>query len=256
METEIRKSIENLFISSIYPNCPKKHLCDKGQGTISKKTKMPFIGWEYDNNPQIPNLLFISLDSGCEYQGFHTIDEIRNQVILEPPRLQKGKDTVLHWYQTFDIATILLDKYIDESKKTGVAYVDSLISHTNSAKCTQSKDGNSQADGHFFDNCFDFLKIEIPLYRADIIVTQGNRAFDCLSGNLVIEKILLETSHNGMDVKFPIFIREVNNRKVLHIPMYHPSYYKGYWGNKKVIIDNINKIKEITDLIRSERMHN
>lgn len=254
MESEIRKNIENLFKASIYPVCPKKHLCDRGKGTISIKPKMPYIGWNYDNNTQIPNLIFISLDSGREYPGFHTTEEVQNSVKFNPPRSHKGKDIVLHWYQTFDLAALLLDKYIEDSMKMDNSYVDSLISHTNSAKCTQNKEANSQADGQFFDNCSDFVKSEIPLFNADIIVTQGRRAHDCINGNYIIEKIILEAKYNEKDVKFPIFIREIDKRKILHIPMYHPRYYRGYWANKKAVTDNLDKINSIVDSIRKERM--
>ncbi|MCE5321407.1 MAG: hypothetical protein LLF93_09960 [Bacteroidales bacterium] len=248
MTTEICKNIENLFTSNIYPNCPKKQLCDRGQEKISIKPKMPYIGRNYDNNPQIPNLLFISLDSGEEYENYHNIEEIRTGVEKTPPRYNPGKDVKKHWYQTFDIATLLLDKYFDNSIKKGVSYVDSFISHTNSAKCTQNKEGREQADSHFFYNCLEFVIKEIPLFNADIIITQGILAQNCLKEYLIREKIVLETTHNGAEVKLPICIRELNNKIILHIPMYHPSYYRGYWGHKQALSENLKRITDIIDL--------
>lgn len=249
MNTEICKNIENFFTSNIYPNCPKKQLCDRGQDRISIKPKMPYIGRNYGNNPQIPNLLFISLDSGIEYPNYHTIEEIRTGVEKDPPRYNpKENEGKQHWYQTFDIATLLLDKYIDNSIKKGVSYVDPFISHTNSAKCTQNKEDKGQADSHFFYNCLEFVIKEIPLFNADIIITQGILAQNCLKEYLIREKIVLETTHNGKGVKLSIYIRELNNKKILHIPMYHPSYYRGYWGHKQALSENLKRITDIIDM--------
>jgi len=248
MNTEICKNIENLFTSNIYPNCPKKQLCDQGQEKISTKPKMPYIGRNYGNNPQIPNLLFISLDSGKAYPDCFTIGEVRASVEENPPRYNPGKDAILHWYQTFDIATLLLDKYFDDSIKKGVSYVDSFIAHTNSAKCTQSKESNKQADSHFFNNCREFVIKEIPLFNADIIITQGIHAQSCLNEYIISETIVLETIYKGKEVKFPIYIREINFKKTLHIPMYHQRCGKVYWGQKQAFSENIKRITDIIDM--------
>jgi len=251
MNEEICTNIENLYISTIYPNCPKKALCESGQQNFSKKPKMPYIGRDYGNNPKIPNLLFISLDSGDENENCHTIEEIRNDVKTNPPRKNPGKDIVKHWYQTFDIATLFLDYYLDESIKKGVSYVDTFVAHTNSAKCTQNKEKRKQADANVFENCFGFVVEEIPLFNADLIITQGIPAQYCLNAYKIRDTIVLETTHNGKDIKFPIFLREKNNKIFLHIPMFHQSYFKGYWGQKQAFRENLEKIIEIVENARN-----
>ncbi|MCX6230917.1 MAG: hypothetical protein NTZ33_05185 [Bacteroidetes bacterium] len=251
MNKEICKNVENLFTSTIYPNCNKKRSCANGQPDFSIKPKMPYIGREYGNNPQIPNLLFISLDSGNPGTE-NNIEEIRNSVENNPPRLNPGEYAVRHWNQTFEIASFFLDKYINESIKKENFYTDKYFAHTNSAKCSQNKKHRAQADNRLFDNCREFVVSEIPLFNADIIITQGNKACDCLSQFKKIgEPIVLETIHNGKEVKFPIYVREINNKKTIHIPMYHPSYYKGYWGQKTAFTNNLKKIVDIIQNIKN-----
>jgi hypothetical protein len=253
MNNVICKDIENLFVSSIYPDCPKKPFCDNlKEFGFSKKPKMPFIGRQYATNPKIPNLLFISLDSGDEYANYHTIDEIRKGVEDNPPRLNPGKgEVVRHWYQTFDLAALILGYYFPESLKIGGSYVDAFVAHTNSAKCTQSKKGREQADNRLFENCREFILKEIPFFDAQIIITQGIPAKNCLSPFLISETIVLEAIHNDKEIQLPIYIRKINGKNVLHIPMNHPSFFKGYWGQKQVLKINMDKIIDIIEKVKN-----
>ena len=243
MKIEISKNIEELYSSSIYPNCPKKSLCNNAKlDGFSKKPKMPYIGSEYGNNPNVPNLLFVSLDSGDEYENLHTIEEIRTEVENNPPR-RTGQDKGKHWYQTFEIAETLLQSYFDNIGEQSNGFTDRYIAHTNSSKCTQSKAHRAEADKKLFDHCRDFVKKEISLFNANIIITQGAKAEQVLNSFEILEKTIFETIHNGRPVSLPIFIRNINQNNVIHIPMYHQSYYKGYWGQKQALIENLEKLK-------------
>lgn len=239
--------IEDLYTSSIYPDCPKKELCDNESNSISKKPKMPYIGREYGNSSNVPNLLFVSLDSGDEQENYHTIEEVRSRVELRSPRDINGSDKVKHWYQTFDIAAIILDTYIDEQIKAerGVAFVDNFISHTNSAKCTQNKENKKEADYILFNNCRPFVVKEIPLFDADVIISQGAYARKVLEEFQVVNEVLLKSTHKDKDVSLPLRVREINNKKTIHIAMHHPSYYKGYWGQKQALEDNLDVIHNL-----------
>lgn len=252
MNDEIIKNIEDLYTSSIYPNCEKKNLCSHEKlEEFSKKPKMPYVGREYGNNINIPNLLFLSLDSGLEHPELHTIQEIRKEVETEHPRTI-GRGTSNHWYQTFDIAELILKHFFVDfqmMKEKDVFYTDRFIAHTNSSKCTQNKEGRAQADNNLFYNCREFVRKEIPLFNANIIITQGAKAEQVLDSFEVIEKKVFDSIHNGKPVTLPTFIRIINKKQVLHIPMYHQSYYKGYWGQKKVLMENIEQIKMILNQI-------
>lgn len=248
MNQEICKNIEDLYTSNIYPNCPNKQLCNNENSEIlSKKPKMPYIGREYGNNTQIPNLLFLSLDSGLEHPNLHTIKELRTSVETENPRAP-GPGNVNHWFQTFDIAEFILKDFFtdfNELIKHNPFYTDLFIAHTNSSKCTQNKSGKAQADNHLFKNCKPFVIQELGLFNAHIIITQGKKAEECLAVYEVVEKRIIETNHNGEQIKLSVFIKTIDSKKTLHIPMYHQSYYRGYWGQKKVLFDNIDQIQTI-----------
>lgn len=250
---QICSGIEKLYASSIYPDCPKKDLCDDGKHRFSKKPKMPYIGRNYGNKSKVPNLLFISLDAGEEIDNYHTIPEIRKGVEDKPPRIHLSNAKTRHWHQTFDIADILLAPYIGKQIKDekGISFVDSYIAHTNSAKCTQNKDNRKSADAILFSNCHPFVLKEIQLFDADIIVTQGGYAAKTLENDIfaIVEDKILESTHNGKDVSLTIYIREVNGKKTLHIPMYHPSYFRGYWAQKQTLEDNLKDIQKIVQEI-------
>ena len=142
--TELVSIIENWYNNSIYPKCPKYIECKKDCDNFSKRPKMCYIGRKYNEYDQIPNLVFLSLDSGSEVN--YTIEEIRNGVEKDPPQsFEKNK----HWYQTFDIAKLILSPFLDESVKKTNNFVNPFIVHTNSAKCTQNKTNNSEADKIF-----------------------------------------------------------------------------------------------------------
>lgn len=249
MNDEIIKNIEDLFTSSIYPTCPKKSLCNNTNlDGFSKKPKMPYIGSEYGNNSNVPNLLFVSLDSGNEYENLHTLTEIREEVENNPPR-RKGQHKGKHWFQTFDIAHSFIKLFLEDIEDKDIHYTDQFIAHTNSSKCTQSKEGRAEADKKLFDHCRDFVKKEIQLFNANIIITQGAKAEQVLNSFEVIEKKVFETIHKSKPILFPVFIKSINNRSVLHIPMCHQSCYKEYWGQKQALVENLEQIKIILNQV-------
>lgn len=107
----------------------------------------------------------------------------------------------------------------------------------------------AEADKKLFDHCRDFVIKEIPLFNANIIISQGEKAEQVINSFEVIEKKVFESIHNGKSVSLHASIRSINKRQVLYIPMYHQSYYKGYWGQKKVLMENIEQIKMMLDRI-------
>jgi uracil-DNA glycosylase family 4 len=244
---KIVAEVERFYFETVYPKCPKYEMCKKDWPNFSVKPKMSYIGREFGNNTSIPNLVFLSLDSGDEYNNYHTITEIRDGVedVKQRPQNCVGIEKTRHWYQTFDLAKIILDPFLPDSLKIGNAYVNPYIVHTNSAKCTQNKPNRNKADDFIFHNCREFVIKELELYNPDIIITQGRLAEVVLNHFSENCRYNIETIHNSKNVKMSIFERNLTGKRIIHIPTYHPTYFKGYWSQKTNISNNVEIISQI-----------
>ena len=237
---QIVSSLENWYCENIYPVCPKLSKCQENCQSFSKKPKMCYIGKEYGNSSEIPNLVLVSLDSGSqdEINPLYTINQIRNNVEERAPQIfEKNK----HWYQTFDLAKIILSPFIIDSIKNSEFLVNPYIVHTNSAKCTQNKSGNAIADDRLFDNCREYVITELELLKPKIVITQGSKADIVLNHFKEIDRIEFKLNNKQL----LIIIRVINNVKVVHIHTYHPSYYRGYWAQKEIIVNNVEVIAKL-----------
>ncbi|MBN2836163.1 MAG: hypothetical protein JXR48_14485 [Candidatus Delongbacteria bacterium] len=185
-----------------------------------------------------------------------TIDEIRKEVENKNDfNSTKGKEKGKHWFQTFNLSCLILEPFLHDLIKSENE-VKPFIVHANSAKCNQGKKGRKQADNILFENCREYVLEELPLYKPDVIVSQGNKAWDAIGKadgeHKVIDTLSIEYEHNSKTVKMNIFIRDMNGRKFMHIPMFHPSYFRGYWEQKECLKINRFKITEkITELMNS-----
>lgn len=250
---EIVESVTRFYEPHIYPICPKIGDCNRENSEkFSKMPKMSYIGREYGNKREIPNLVFLSLDSGDTKENYSTISQLRNYTENDDiMRYEKN----LHWFQTFNLSCLILKPFLNDMVKNENE-VKPYIVHANSAKCNQGKKGRKQADNILFKNCREYVLEELPLYEPDIIVSQGYKAWDVIGKadgeHKVLETIAIEYKHNSKIIKMSIFIRDMNGRKFLHIPMYHPSYFRGYWGQKECIKANSFIITEkLTELMNS-----
>jgi hypothetical protein len=242
LNNEITQRVENLYNERIFPNCPNYDVCKRESENFPDKPKMSYIGRKYGNHQELPKLLFLSLDSGDTKDNYSTIEELQNHT--EQDNILSYEKN-LHWFQTFNLAVHILKPFLKDLIQNEND-VKPFIVHANSAKCNQGKAGRNQADNILFRNCKGFVVEELPLYGSDLIVTQGNRAWDvlCEFPNIKSESFQIECTHKSKEIKLNVYVREMNGRKFLHIPMYHPSYYKGYWGQKKCLIENIDKLSQ------------
>ena len=208
----------------------------------------PSVGQNYDNEENVPKLLIISLDNA-------------NGDPLEIKELNLSPKNP-HWRETKSIADIVLNPFIKDETKKGRNY----FSHTNSAKCKQQKKDTNSSPNSFFYNCRSIVRKDIKEFAPDIIVTQGENATLWMNDSMTIEKIKIEAIRKNGENKGVKFeqtwkIIEFNDRKILVIPMAHPTSRKamwsdgvsrgGLWSAQKQLVsekENIAKIKEIIEL--------
>jgi len=242
------KIVENIeqFYKSIYPICPLIDKCNKEKSdNFSQKPKMSYIGREYGNSRAIPNLLFLSLDSGGGEEVKFTIEDIRDEVENRTDFSKfNGRDRQKHWFQTFWLGKIILEPFLNE-KIQAENDVKPYIVHTNSAKCNQGKPNRSQADKLLFTNCMSFVKDEIPYYNPDIIITQGNRAWDVMGQYQTIEEknFRIGPLLHSKNEEITIYAKKIGNKIAFHIPLYHPRY-GGFKWQKQCLEHNMYVIKE------------
>jgi uracil-DNA glycosylase len=236
----IEKDLEKEY-AKLYDYCHNEWKCRhylnltcKGKGKFSIKPKMPFVGEKYGKD-NVPKVLFISADPAHDYKNLHTIDDLRKEE-NRPHNGQKGK----HWGETFALGKILTEQRSDE-----------YFAHTNAAKCCQNKENNKEADKRLFDNCRDFLKQELSVFKADIIVTQHRYAKLILdSYKKVLEPIILDVKNPKYKIReLEIYAIDMNGKQTLFIPTDHPRHCSTYWAHKDAIKNNMNKIKEILSTI-------
>ena len=235
----------------------------------------PSVGQNYDNKENVPKLLIISLDNaGGDCHGVNEITES----LLDPKKnaylIKKKKKTFNpHWRETLSIANIILNPFIKENHliedkiKRGRNY----FSHTNSAKCKQQIKNKNSSPYSFFYNCRSIVLKDVEAFAPDIIVTQGKNATLWMKSmkpeEIEIKKIpikaTIEKGKNKGEFKQTWKVIEVNGRKILVIPMAHPTSRKakwpdgksrgGLWYAQKQLVsekENIAKIKEIIEKIK------
>ena len=239
----LEQTIENFYSTTIENGeklCPNYESCNQNINyTVSKIPKRPYIGRFYGKFQAIPRLLFLSLDSGDTQNDYINIDQVREKTELNFPSTKGGS----HWEQTFDLAKEILTPFINENVAGDIDF-RKLFVHVNSAKCTQNKEHRRIADPILFKNCQKYVIEEIPFYEADIIITQGLKAFDVIDKfeSLYVNMIIGE--YKKKKENFRLYFRQIGNKTVIHIPLYHPSYFSGYWKRKYILLQNLNYIKE------------
>ena len=206
--------------------CRKKNEC----GAIAGP-KEPFIGSEFGKG-RFPRLVVLSLDAGKIDSGTNcSVDRIEDGTWI--PKVRGGKTR--HWWRTLQLVySILGDKPLSEASDREIAAAVNWMAHLNSARCTQNKARNAQADKLLFENCREFVKEELNILQPQILFTQGERAWD------VIEDVARKVPKQPLGDSSGSYIRSFGfaGQPCRHVHFYNPSYWSGY-------------VKQHNDLVRS-----
>lgn len=224
--SQLREYYNSQGISALNFLCQHKDKCSTASGQPNPYFTGPkeaLVGTNYEK-ATLPRVLFVSLDSGGESPDPHTrmMEHLRNweENDLVVADLPKNK----HWYLTHLLAWHILKKFRGDLT---LETLRSCFAHTNSAKCCENNSGSAEASNTLFNNCRQYLHREVEILDPRILITQGNQAKAAIDHQFqeVSDNEILEGSKN------PVLLK-INDRPVLWIHTYHPSYYGGFWKQK------------------------
>lgn len=214
----------------------------KGECKTFSKAKEAMVGSEYEKHT-VPRILFISLDPGTssrihaerttEYQRENEI--VENESDLGPG----GK----HWKETCLLAHRILKRFKPDLT---LLEIQAYFAHTNSAKCCQNKSGGGMADERLFDNCREYIRGEIEVLDPNIIITQGDQAWNAVKHDSVEQdiepggKILIRVAEGKGNYEqtrnayYDNGILHINHREVLWFHFHHTNAFGFFWDQKKI----------------------
>lgn len=210
-------------IEAVDFRCPMAESC-RAVCTDFVSAREAFVGSEYEKGT-LPRVLFVSLDPARDLSNRdpskRTMQAMREreESASRPSEGSKGFRRNSHWYQTHRFAHDLLCRV---AASRGIAppsfqNIHKYFAHTNSAKCKDAARGAAQGHARLFENCRQFIPEEVATLRPDVVITQGVRAREALSGAFTV----LDRQHSPMNYRYEIV--EVTDRPVLKLGMYHPN---------------------------------
>lgn len=216
---------ENRILSTNF-DCQFLSQCSCGNPNNLIKGKSAYIGKYYEDH-SLPRILFVSLDMGSDDDfetnekrtpiGVRQIEEQRNWKVLNP---------LWQWYETHYFALKIVEAMgLDYSEED----VNHIFAHTNSAKCCENKASHDMSKGELYNNCRTFCKGEIELLNPDIIVAQGDRAFEAVNYTFPeISKSVEFIGFNQIHERIKVYL--INDHPVLFLRTIYPS-----WRNKRTL---------------------
>ena len=208
----------------------------KGECKKFSKAKEAMVGSEYEKHT-IPRILFISLDPGSSSRRAdkRTMKYQREGEIVE--KVSDLGDRHRHWYQTCLLAYRILRRY---KRDLSMLDIQAYFAHTNSTKCCQNNDGNRKAHERMFNNCKGYLKDEVAILDPDVIITQGDNAWDAVGDDLTDQeyepggRIFIHNRKKMKDAYINNGVLHMNDKEVLWFHSYHPIDAGCYWHQKRV----------------------
>jgi len=150
-------------------SCVFKRDCSGNAPNIDLLPRESHVGTRYGIG--VPRLVFVSLDPGSIKPGADRRIERRDAWKPGPKKWNKSR----HWYRTCQIAWRVLSASNPALAGMLVEDMEPYFVHVNSARCSQNKSGNAQADFRLFANCRKFIGPELEILQPRILITQGRR---------------------------------------------------------------------------------
>lgn len=225
MLNELRAYYARVGLEAVNFRCPMAESC-RAVCNDFVSAREAFVGSEYESGT-LPRVLFVSLDPAKDLSdrdpSKRTVQAMREreESASRPSEGAKGFRRGDHWYQTHKFAHDLLGRVAISHDIAPPSFqnIHKYFAHTNSAKCKDVARGTTQGHGRLFDNCRQFIPEEVAALKPDVVVTQGVRAREALSGAFPV----LDTQRVPANPRFGCESVEIGDRPVLKLGMYHPN---------------------------------
>ena len=238
---ELKKYYDERGIAPFGFKCQHLKSCIQVAETKSKFAcgRGAFIGSEYESGV-LPKLLFLSLDSGSASldPNNRTFEATQRRDLAWLP----ANRAVLrkHWYITHQFAWHIFNEINKKfSLRLDIGDVDedfffrpveeihkikSFFAHTNSIKCSVNKEHRMMAPKVMFRNCRNHIVGELKTLDSDIIVSQGDFAWDVVNQTYSSQIVMRENISRANPKKYDFCLVKMSSGKmILWIHHYHPS---------------------------------
>lgn len=218
---------ENGILSTNF-HCKYYPRCNGGtDANHLERGKSAYVGREYENH-SLPRILFVSLDMGS-VEDFETPEQRTPEGVraLEENRAWWVFNSLLHWYETHHFALTMANSLGNTYSQENANH---LFAHTNSTKCCEIKSDHGMSGDVLYNNCVNYIKGEVEVLDPDIIVGQGNKAYDAI--RFAFKGVSWQNEFRPItSVNERIHIFLVKDRPVLFLQTTYPS-----WRNKRTIL--------------------
>jgi hypothetical protein len=244
MINRLKEYYDKCGISSLNFHCQYYDSCCQVVKDLSKFAtgRAVDVGTEYQKGI-LPRLLFLSLDSGSA-----PLDPRKRS--FDAPQNQNGgwlpaskRELNQHWYITHQFAWHVFNEINNNFRlNLDVGKVDNkfhfqpideihkikpFFAHTNSIKCSVNKVNRKQAPDLLYKNCRNFVINELDILDPDILVTQGNYAWEV--ANRLDSEIISQENISRVNIRKDDFsiLRLKTGKMLLWIHHYHPASRRG-----------------------------
>ena len=202
--------------------------CSSGCDSFTE-AKSAFVSSGYEQH-DFPRFVVLSADPGS---GWSDPDQRTPEFVRyheeEIYRLEEGRINQ-HWYQTHNLVYQLIKPFKPDIRIEDAKH---YFAHVNSAKCSVNNPQRAQAGDRLFKNCYRYVKGEIEVLEPDVIISQGDKAKQCVAA-LFDEIPYPEKFAGNIDLPKEVKLIRARTNLILWLQLYHPNQRQSFYQKKNL----------------------